>query len=95
MESANEKEELKCSHRVLKNGDAPVVKPEDCPGGLIKYFNRKRKADHIAYQKMLQKELEPLKDSWIMTGQNRQWLVGLSTLLGLVIIALVIVATQT
>ncbi len=90
---SDENDKLKCSHRILKNGGVPVVKPEDCPGGLIKYFNRKRNADHTAYKKMLQEELEPLKDSWVMTGQNRQWLVGLSAVVAVIIFMIIVLAT--
>lgn len=69
--------------------EVPFIKPEECPGKLIQYFNKKRKADNLALREIIREELEPVHKFALMASGNRIWLVILSAVMvvfGLVLI---------
>jgi len=58
--------------------DVPFIKPADCPGKVIEYFNKSRNADFLVIREIIQEELVPVKRFMRMTADNRIWLVGLT-----------------
>lgn len=69
-----------------KNEDIPIIKPENCPGELIKYMNRQRAADQLAMRKIIQEELEPVQKFAKTATDNRSFiqLMALFMLLSLI-----------
>lgn len=58
--------------------DVPFIKPEDCPNAVIRYLNKKHKADMMGFKAVIQDELSPLKRWMSMTAENRVWLIVLT-----------------
>jgi len=66
-------------HGTTNKENIPIIKPEDCPGEVIRYFNKQRKADKLAFREMLREELAPIHHFMKMATGNRIWLVALSS----------------
>lgn len=65
----------------LPKEDTPIIKPEDCPGAVIEYFNKSRKTDFLVIREIIQEELAPVKRFMKIAAENRLWLVGLSVVI--------------
>ena len=76
MES--KKEPLKKKMKSQMERDIPIIKPEDCPGAVIRYFNKVRDADYLVIREIMQEELAPVKKFMRIAANNQIWLVGLS-----------------
>jgi len=85
MESKKESIKKKTKSQIEK--DVPIIKPEDCPGAVIRYFNKVRDADYLVIREIMQEELAPVKRFMKIASGNRVWLVILST----VMVAMVVV----
>ncbi len=72
------KKEIEAAH--------PIVKPEDCPGELMKWIQKRDEDNFEKWLEMLRKELKPVARFMRMASQNRLWLIGLTTVVALVIV---------
>ena len=75
--------------------DYPIIKPEDCPGELMKWVVGRDNSNHELWLAMLRKELMPIKRFMKMAWQNRVWLIVLSIALAGVVVVLWIHLCQT
>ena len=75
-----EKNEFEGMSKKEIDEQVPIIKPENCPGELIKYFNSKHKADNMAMRESIREEMSGLKRWMQMTATNRVWLIILSFL---------------
>ena len=83
-----ENEPLKKKTKSQMEKDVPFIKPADCPGKVIEYFNKSRNADFLVIREIIQEELEPVKRFMRIAANNQIWLVGLTV--GMVIIGIVL-----
>jgi len=86
MES--KKEPLKKKTKSQIERDIPIIKPEDCPGAVIRYFNKVRDADYLVIREIMQEELAPVKRFMQIAASNQIWLVGLSVAMAIIGIVL-------
>lgn len=82
------KEPIKKKTKSQIEKDVPFIKPADCPGKVIEYFNKSRNADFLVIREIIQEELEPVKRFMRMTANNQVWLVGLSVVVAVIGIVL-------
>ena len=68
--------------------DIPIIKPEDCPGAVIRYFNKVRDADYLVIREIMQEELAPVKRFMKIAASNQIWLVGISVAMAIIGIVL-------
>lgn len=63
--------------------EIPIIHPENCPGEVISYFNKRMKADHVAVREIIREELQPMSNWMRITSENRIWLWVLTVLLAI------------
>jgi len=80
-------DKLKFSNKESEE-DVPFIKPEDCPGAVIKYFNKQRNADYLAIREIMREELMPVHKFMKMTANNQIWLWILSAVVTGIIVVL-------
>lgn len=57
-----------------KQPDPPIIDPKNCPGEMIKYFQRTRAADRQETRLMIRDELKPVHKFAQIAANNRLWL---------------------
>jgi hypothetical protein len=93
MESKKKKSTGRTAAQI--EADHPLIKPENCPGELIKYFKKTREDDRGQIRDLIREELKPATRFFRMTTTNRIWLIGLSAVVIGVVIVLWVHLTQT
>jgi len=78
MESKQVERPIKKKTKSQVERETPFIKPEDCPGAVIEYFNKTRKADYLAFREIMQEELASVKKFMVIAADNRVWLIVLS-----------------
>lgn len=58
--------------------DTPFIKPENCPGELMKWIMKRDDANLIRWRTMMREELKPIRRFMVMASGNRTWLIVLS-----------------
>lgn len=82
----NKKENhIRGTHKTKKQieADIPIIDPKNCPGELIRYFNKRMRADHVAVREIIREELQPVSNWMKITAENRIWLWILTVLLAI------------
>lgn len=66
----------------------PIIKPENCPGELMKWIQKRDEDNFERWLGMLRDELKPVARFMKIASENRIWLIGLTTIVALVVVVL-------
>ena len=66
----------------------PIIKPEECPGALMKWISDRDESNFTLWLEMLRKELKPVGRFMNIASTNRIWLIGLSFVMAAVVVVL-------
>ena len=86
MESKKSTQEEKTRSQI--EAETPIIKPEDCPGALMQWIQKRDEANFEQWLGMVRDELKPVARFMRIASENRVWLIGLSTLVALVVVVL-------
>jgi hypothetical protein len=71
-----------------KKDKYPIIKPEDCPGELMKWISKRDEENFQKWMNMLRAELTPVARFMKIASENRIWLVGLTTAVAVITLIL-------
>jgi hypothetical protein len=89
MESKSEKKTKAQIER-----DTPFIRPEECPGAIIDWVQKRDADNHTLWLGMLRKELLPIKRFIRIAATNRIWLIGLTAVVTALVIIVWVHLTQ-
>ena len=70
--------EAKAKTKAQVEKDVPFIGPNDCPGAIIDWVQKRDEDNFIRWRNMLREELQPIRRFMRIASGNRIWLIILS-----------------